>query len=134
MGLPYVILDFPRLSDPDEFVFIRIMFWWGHFFSSTLQVGGNRKEGVCKHAASKLDLLQSSDYYLCVNSDPWAHHFEATNYSKLSEMDKEIFLENASRSDYIKIAAKWPLSEWHFAADELFESWKFLLQISGLIT
>ena len=37
LGLPYVILDYPRIANDDNLFFIRSMFWWGNFFSSTLQ-------------------------------------------------------------------------------------------------
>ena len=37
LGLPYIILDYPRYSDSEDLFFIRQMFWWGHFFSHTLQ-------------------------------------------------------------------------------------------------
>src|SRR4051812_46777397 len=40
MGLPYLILDHPRIAQPEGLFFIRTMFWWGRFFSSTLQVSG----------------------------------------------------------------------------------------------
>src|SRR5690349_18207930 len=41
LGLPYIILDYPRKSGGDGICFIRTMFWWGHFFSSTLHVSGS---------------------------------------------------------------------------------------------
>ena len=133
MGLPYIILDYPRMSDPDHFIFIRTMFWWGHYFSSTLQAGGKRKQEIAAYAAGHLISLQSGDYFIGINTDPWVHHFEETNYCNISTLDNEKFLNCANQSDYIKIAAKWPLDEWPFAADELFNRWKFLLTISGLI-
>src|SRR5688572_33065082 len=40
-GLPYVILDYPRIAKAQDLFFIRSMFWWGQLFSSTLQVSGS---------------------------------------------------------------------------------------------
>ena len=36
-GLPYLIQDYPRITSAKNIFFIRNMFWWGNFFSSTLQ-------------------------------------------------------------------------------------------------
>jgi hypothetical protein len=41
MGLPYVILDYPRESKDQNLFFIRSMFWWGNFYSSTLHISGS---------------------------------------------------------------------------------------------
>src|SRR5580700_4684754 len=34
-GLPYVILDYPRLFSKENVFAIRTMFWWGNYFSVT---------------------------------------------------------------------------------------------------
>src|SRR5947209_18206936 len=35
LGLPYVILDFPRVHRSGYMAFISSMLWWGNLFSST---------------------------------------------------------------------------------------------------
>src|SRR4051794_24734884 len=40
-GLPYVILDFPRNFGKEDVFAIRSFFWWGNFFSITLQLEGS---------------------------------------------------------------------------------------------
>ncbi len=42
-GLPYLILDYPRLFDISNIFTIRIMFWWGNFFSITLHLAESYK-------------------------------------------------------------------------------------------
>ena len=32
LGLPYLILDYPRQTFENNFFFIRTMFWWDNFF------------------------------------------------------------------------------------------------------
>ena len=54
LGLPFLILDYPRVSTNEDFFFIRSMFWWGNFFSSTLQLGGENKERLQMNLKSKL--------------------------------------------------------------------------------
>src|SRR6185369_14445953 len=39
-GLPYMVLDHPRRFDKEDVFAIRTLFWWGNFFSTTLQLSG----------------------------------------------------------------------------------------------
>jgi len=130
-GLPYVILDYPRISKNQELFFIRSMCWWGNFFSSTLQLSGSYKKQNRKKLEDAYKVLSNSNYYIGINNDPWIHHFEENNYKKINSLSKEAYLMILKETQYIKIAARWPLQEWDSAANKLSESWKFLM---GLIT
>ena len=130
LGLPYVILDYPRISNGNDLFFIRSMFWWGNFFSSTLHIAGTYKEKNLTSLASAYDELLMKEFSIGVNSDPWQHHFEETNYKDISQLSKEEFMKLLINQLHIKIAARWPLSEWDAAATLLAERWKFL---TGLI-
>jgi hypothetical protein len=131
LGLPYVVLDYPRISREDDLCFIRTLFWWGHFFSSTLQLSGTHKEqGLC-NVISSYELLSATGYFIGINSNPWQHHFEETNYIKISTLTKQQFENILKEQPHIKIAAKWPLEEWDIAATSLYKSWNLL---TGLIT
>jgi hypothetical protein len=110
------------------------MFWWGNFFSSTLQVSGIKKKEVGEKLRANLPQLKNKEYFLGINSDPWIHHFQPDNYKKISQLSAYEFDEWTESLDHIKIAAKWPLSEWHLAAINLYESWRLLVQITDLVT
>src|SRR5438270_12291819 len=43
LGLPYLVLDYPRIFQQSDVFAIRSFFWWGNFFSSTLQLSGHFK-------------------------------------------------------------------------------------------
>ncbi|MGZ3838711.1 MAG: hypothetical protein ACXVMS_13175 [Flavisolibacter sp.] len=130
-GLPYVVLDYPRVSENGDLCFIRTLFWWGHFFSSTLQVSGKYREALLPRILSARDLLAGKDYFLGVSNDPWHHHFEEGNYRRIASLDPEQFERLLGQQPHTKIAARWPLEQWPDAAGYLLESWKFL---AGLIS
>lgn len=134
LGLPYIILDYPRISSPERFFFIRSMFWWGHFFSSTLQVGGEFKKTIKENLQGNQEILLANGYYLGINTDPWIHHFKENNYIQIETIKRDEFYSITNELDYVKIAAKWPLSEWNLAAINLYNSWELLLNLSGLVT
>jgi hypothetical protein len=125
-GLPYAILDFPRIADKEDLCFIRSMFWWGNFFSSTLHVSGNYKNALVKNIEKIRQLPETGLYYLGINSDPWVHHFRTDNYKPLQEISRQDLEERFQTMPFIKIAAKFPLEEWESAATELINSWRKL--------
>lgn len=125
-GLPYVVLDYPRISQGNDLLFIRSMFWWGHFFSSTLQIAGSFKERYLPNLHASYASLAREHYYIGINPDPWQHHFEPANYQPIAAMSQPQFAALLCKQPHIKIAARWPLSEWDAAANHLFKSWKTL--------
>ena len=131
LGLPYVILDYPRISNEAGLFFVRSLFWWGHFFSSTLQLSGVYKEKNRVRLSEAYETLSAQHYFIGINEDPWKHHFETDNYRRISDLSKKAFATVLEERPHIKIAARWPLSEWDSAAIKLVESWKLL---TGLTT
>jgi hypothetical protein len=132
LGLPYLILDYPRNFRTDAVFAIRTMFWWGNYFSCTLQISGDHRQDFQDRLIIAYPSLAGSDYYLGIQDDPWQHHFEKDNYIKIAGLSAKAFAGLLIEGPQIKIAAKWPLDEPD-AAMKLFESWRFLIKICGLI-
>jgi hypothetical protein len=130
LGLPYIVLDYPRISAGDNFLFIRSMFWWGNFFSSTLQLSGAYKEKYVSGLIDAYQFLAAQQYFIGINNNPWHHHFEEDNYTKISNLSKEAFSILLKKRPHIKIAAHWPLSDWDSAGPYLIQSWKLLRRLT----
>lgn len=129
LGLPYAVLDYPRVAKEGNLFFIRSMFWWGNFFSSTLHLAGSyREEGIQKIAESYYRLARHQ-YYIGIAADPWIHHFLEDNYKPISDLSPTAFRELLKQQEHIKIAAKWPLEDWTLAATKFVESWKLLMRL-----
>jgi hypothetical protein len=129
MGLPFVILDYPRKSEGGNLFFIRTMFWWGNFYSSTLHVSGSCKDRCYKKLKHEYHKLSQDHYYIGVNSDQWVHHFDETNFQLISSIGEETYDSYLGKHEHIKIACHWPLKEWSKAPNRLLKSWKFLLEL-----
>jgi len=125
-GLPYVVLDYPRCSGSEGIFFIRSMFWWGHFFSSTLQVSGRYRASFLSKIMEGHVQLAGQGYHVYIGADPWQHHFRADNYRPAGNFASGDFETLLQQQVHIKIAARWPLSEWEGAGAHLVRSWKFL--------
>lgn len=129
LGLPYLMLDYPRVFEKDKTLAIRTMFWWGHFFSCTLHVNGQMKTFLQKKLEEDFDELVSMNLFIGVNDDPWVHHFGKENFQPLAGADKEKLLKKVLTLPHIKIAAQWPLDKGQFTATELFDGWKFFASL-----
>lgn len=129
LGLPYIILDYPRIAKGNDLFFIRSMFWWGNFYSSTLQLAGSFKQKNVTRLEKAYERLAEKEYFAGINQDPWVHHFKKDNYQAVSGLSKKAFSLVLEESPHIKIAARWPLQEWDGAEEKLLESWMFFMSL-----
>jgi len=111
--LPYVILDYPRNFSGGNIFAVRTMFWWGNFFSITLHLAGEHKKIFYENMDRNLSLLKTAAYYLCINEDQWQHHFEEDNYVAVSTKTNDELMEILQQQPFIKIAHRFPLSQWN---------------------
>lgn len=110
--LPYVILDHPRCFDAENIFAVRSMFWWGNFFSITLQLSGEFKKIFEEKLIENSSLLKQEGFYICINEDPWQHHFESDNYLPAAGLGIEVIEKIIRQKQFIKLAAKFPLNCW----------------------
>jgi hypothetical protein len=109
LGLPYLILDFPRLFSPGELVAFRTMIWWGNFFSFTF-LRSVRTEDEIKKVMTGLRSLRNRVVWICISDSPWHHHFAADNYRKLDQLRSEDIEDAIRTAGFLKVAKKYPLS------------------------
>jgi hypothetical protein len=130
LGLPYLILDYPRQFQKEGTFAIRTMFWWGHFFSITLHVSGEAKD----HYLQRLETMFAEikeDFSICINEQEWEHHFDESNYRSLSDLGEEGYRSELRRKPFVKLARRIPLRQWEEVYDLLLESFSRLLSLAG---
>lgn len=107
-GLPYVILDFPRQFNKTDIFAIRSFFWWGNFFSITLQLAGQYHQQYASAIKNAIDNKLYEEWYIGLLENQWEHHFESNNYLSLSRgIDFDI-----AELPHLKLAKKIPLNKW----------------------
>ena len=129
LGLPWLMLDYPRLFDNEKIFAIRTMFWWGNFFSITLHLRGYYVKAFQNKLIQNINWLKTEDFFICTNTDEWQHHFNESNYvavKNLSQKEIETFFLG---NDFIKIAKKIPLQQWNEMPLLLQQSYTGLLKI-----
>ena len=126
-GLPYLVLDHPRYFGKEDQFAIRTMFWWGNFFSITLHLSGKYKSRYQGKLHDLFDSLKQHDYFIGVSDDQWEHHFEASNYQSLGDIDEKVFAATMNDKRFIKLAKRVSLKQWDDAGELLFASFSQLV-------
>ncbi len=117
LGLPYVMMDCPRVFIKNDILTVRSFFWWGNFFSITLQLSGKYLAEHRENIFIGLKNKNAADLFVCIHDEQWDHHFKATNYKSI----KEINIEEILQKPFLKIAQKFSLFDWD-KSTEFFES------------
>jgi hypothetical protein len=112
-GLPYVMLDYPRVFGKEDVFAIRTMFWWGHYFSVTLHLKGRYKDQYKSVLLHNLPLLAQHDFYMCISENEWRHELAGDNYKQLTQMDLPTIEKTWQANEFCKLSAKISLSQWN---------------------
>jgi len=126
--LPYVMLDYPRLFSKTNVFAVRSFFWWGNYFSITLQLSGTYLKMYADNIFDFINDKKNKDWYFGVHESEWEHHFEKDNYVRIDELNKNDLIKLKSKS-FIKIAKRLSLEDWKVADKFFMEEYKTLLQI-----
>lgn len=128
LGLPWLVLDQPRYFERENIFAIRTMFWWGKFFSTTLQLSGSYKDQFESRISAGYDVLRKNDFHISHSDSPWNHHFEEDNYRSLDGFTKNEFAHHIQTHAFIKLAKKISLGEWDNIAGKLEEDFRILVR------
>ncbi len=122
-GLPYVMMDYPKVFGKEDILAIRTFFWWGQYCSITLHAKG-------KYAASLLQKLPAAiakqphhQFHIATTGDEWNHDLGSEDYGLLNETGGEA-LQNGN---YLKLAAKVELEQWERMEVLLYEKFEVLI-------
>lgn len=122
-GLPYVMLDYPRCFGKEDVFAIRTFFWWGHFFSITLQLKGSYLQQYLPALLANEKILRANNGWMNVGNEEWQHHFRSNNMQLL-----QTHTETLKEKQVLKLAFQCSLNNWDDAEKILTEKFQLLLQ------
>ena len=129
-GLPYMVLDYPRLFTEKSVFAFRNMFWWGHFFSTTLHLQGEVLDGLRAPLLKSATSLSDASWYIGVGESPWEYHYGPDNYKRCHDLDAATLRHIIEEAPFIKLSKHLPLNQWQgFAA----YSQSLFLDLMGLL-
>jgi hypothetical protein len=75
-GLPWVMLDYPRVFGKEDVMAIRTMFWWGHYFSVTLHLKGSYFRTYLPVILPRQAELEAAGFAPGTADDEWEHEHQ----------------------------------------------------------
>ena len=127
-GLPYLVLDHPRYFKKEGVFAFRTMFWWGHFFSSTLHLQGKHLEKYRYNLRDNIMELKNNNLYICNSATPWEYHYNNDNYVLIDSLDKNILDEILLNKEFIKISGKLDLQNWNELENYTIQTFQLIIQ------
>jgi hypothetical protein len=130
-GLPWVMLDYPRMFGKEDTFAVRTFFWWGHFFSITLHLKGSYLQQYRQRILDHLSLLEKNDFHIGVSEEEWRHEFTADNYAAVKELGQERVKEMLGAARFCKLSVKISLEEWSSVNNILYAMYEVIYSITG---
>lgn len=122
-GLPWVMLDYPRIFGKEDVAAIRTMFLWGHSFHVTLHLKGTYAQLYLPVIQARRGELKAAGFEAGISEDEWQHEHSADTYGGWDRLAARPFL---------KISARCGLERWQEAPEVLTEMFRVL--VGALIT
>jgi hypothetical protein len=127
-GLPWVMLDYPRLFTRENAFAIRTMFWWGHFLSVTLHLKGEYKKQYEQKLLNNFSLLTTKQFYVCVSGEEWRHEFDEDNYKPLTQLNSSAVEKILLANNFCKLSAKISLPQWNQSKELLIDLHEIIIK------
>ena len=118
-GLPYVMLDYPRLFGREDVLAVRTFFWWGHAFSVTLHLKGEYLRRYRPLLRRGWAVLAEAGFHVGVSDDEWRHEHVPENYRPIvsaDDLDGDALRDDeGSDLTFLKLSAACGLERWEEA-------------------
>lgn len=129
-GLPYLILDYPRLFTQDGVLAFRTMFWWANGFYFTFHISGVYLEKYQQAFSKAFEFWQKQNIFYYQHDEEWKHEVQAPYYFPIESILKKELSQLAEQQGYLKLARRLSLDKIDEFLDYGVES--FLLFFSSL--
>ena len=127
LGLPYLVLDYPKHFSKESVFSFRTMFWWGNFFSFTLHLQGKALKMHRSALLSQMSSLKKKNTYICVNNNPWQYHYGKDNYILTDKLSDAELKKLIREKEFIKLSRKTTLKDHKKLKPFCLESFRLFL-------
>jgi len=126
--LPWVVLDYPRYFSKEHVFAIRHFFWWGHYFSSTLQLKGRFQQQLAPVIEQEAAAGRLAGYYWCAGGDEFNFDIKAEGYWPMAERPPVPGeLQNAP---FVKLTATYALEHWDTMPEKLLAAFERFIAVA----
>lgn len=130
-GLPYVVLDFPKLMQKENIFALRTMFWWSREWSCTLHLQG---EVLCHYQENLLSNLtgcKNKEIWFCVNAQPWEYDYTENNYHPVHQITPDKISSHLAKNHFVKVSRRLELNRYQELTSFVLDSLLIFLELLG---
>jgi hypothetical protein len=130
--MPYVVLDYPRFFSKEDVFAVRMFFWWGHYFSSTLHLKGKY---LSKYSAAIIQAIGEGlldEYDMESNGDEFNFDLNSGNYQKIKNAMSHTAID-AYQFSFLKLSRSYSINDSNEIPDLLFEDFKKYLSFCTVV-
>jgi hypothetical protein len=101
-GLPWVMLDYPRIFGKEDVQAIRTMFWWGNYFTVALHLKGEYLRLYLPVILERWEELEAAGFRPGLSDDEWEHDHRPGDWKEMearADAEARPFLKVAARCD-----------------------------------
>jgi hypothetical protein len=133
-GLPYVMLDYPRLFGREDVLAIRTFFWWGHSFSVTIHLKGTYRDHYLPVLQQRWAELAAAGFHIGISEDEWRHEHAPETYRPIVNAEDLVGLPGGpgapfSGPGFLKLSAACGLDRWEEAHEVLLGLFRVLVDV-----
>jgi|SRR5580658_2635596 hypothetical protein len=104
-GLPWVMLDYPRVFGKEDILAIRTMFWWGHYFNVTLHLKGGYLRTYLPVILARRAELEAAGFWPGTSEDEWEHDHRPGEWGMGDRLDR------IADRPFLKVSARCELDQ-----------------------
>ncbi|MBK6610129.1 MAG: hypothetical protein IPI59_03475 [Sphingobacteriales bacterium] len=127
-GLPYVVLDLPRLFNRQHIFVFRTMLLWGNSFVFTLHVSGQYAQQYAPSIVQNWQQLQQMGLHVNTTNNQWQHLLNRNYYQAIEQTAPDAFLKTAKNNGFFKLCCAMPLAQWSNLPDAAAKTCRILLK------
>jgi hypothetical protein len=127
-GYPYIILDFPRLFSKEDIFSVRVMLWWGKYWSLHLHLSGKSWQHHLNNVILNLNVLVNKEIYISVINDEWNYEISETNFCHVNSSNFLMLTEKIKRQNFFRMASYTSI-ESHFPEEWILKQYCLMMQL-----
>lgn len=110
-GLPYLMLDFPRLFKPSTVFAFRTFFWWGKYCLCILHLSGDTLAQFKSKLRKSYVHFSNQNTYISCGKNEWHHALDKEHYQSIDELSEAAYQTLIDNQSFIKLVQQLPLNQ-----------------------
>ena len=112
-GLPWVMLDFPRVFGKEDVLAVRTMFWWGNSFIVTLHLKGKYLRSYLSVINAHREELEAAGFRPGTAEDEWEHEHIPGEWAAINDrVDADGDGDMGGKRDFLKMSVTIGFDRW----------------------